>query len=130
MRERRESDLLKSEGGRSFKSCSFGSELNAKPPLNTPTRTSGRGKSISGSTRGKGVNAASFQLNTPSPHTIQTPRHLAEALTGSATSAKEDNHRPRNTERYLGKLLSSGLPVTTVTGGTTNAVLNWMKILT
>ena len=93
MRERRERDLLKSEGGRSYKSCSFGSELNAKPPL-------------------------------------QTSRHLAEALTGSATSAKEDNHRPRNTERYLGKLQSSGLAVTTVSGGTTNAVLNWMKTLT
>ena len=55
MRERRERDLLKAEGGRSYKSCSFGSEVKAKPPLKVPTRTRGRGKGTSGSTRGKGV---------------------------------------------------------------------------
>ena len=132
MRERRERDILKSEGGRSYKSCSFGSEVKAKPPLKTPTRTRGRGKGTSCSTRGKGVKRSLI----PAEHSessydtdISTSRHLAEALTGSATSAKGDKHRPRNTDRYLGKLQSSGLAVTNVTGGTTNAVRNWMKIL-
>ena len=55
MREPRERDILKSEDGRSYKSCSFGSEVKAKPLLKTPTRTRGRGKGTSCSTRGKGV---------------------------------------------------------------------------
>ena len=55
MRERRERDLLKSEGGRSYKSCSFGSEVKAKPPMKGSTRTRGRGRGTSGTTRGKGV---------------------------------------------------------------------------
>ena len=54
-KERRERDLLRSEGGRSYKSSSFGSEMTDKTPKKTPTRGRARGKAVIGRGRGKGV---------------------------------------------------------------------------
>ena len=57
MRERRERELLRAEGGRSYKSSSFGSEVVSKSSSKKPTRTrgSGRGRGTIPCTRGKGV---------------------------------------------------------------------------
>ena len=57
MRERRERDLIRAEGGRSYKSSSFGSETVERPPKKTQTRPKarGRGRGSLPATRGKGV---------------------------------------------------------------------------
>ena len=44
MRERRERDLLRKEGGRSYKSSCFGAEVNPIPPKKTPVKARGRGR--------------------------------------------------------------------------------------
>ena len=57
MRERRERDLLRAEGGRSYKSVSFGSEVIRETPKKTSTRSRARGRrrGRTPSTRGKAV---------------------------------------------------------------------------
>ena len=55
MRDRRERDLLKTEGGRSYKSSSFGSEVTPRLPKKTTAKSRERGRGAQGSTRGKGV---------------------------------------------------------------------------
>ena len=57
MKERRERDLLRGEGCRSYKSSSFGSEITQRPPKKTPTtsRARGGGRGNIPPTRGKAL---------------------------------------------------------------------------
>ena len=79
MRERRERDLLRAEGGCSYKSSSFGSEV-------TPTPT--RGKGTLASTRGKGIKRLLTSADSPLASTRRkgVKRHLTSADSSEPSS--------------------------------------------
>ena len=80
MKERREKDLLRSEGGKSYKSSSFGAEVLPKPARKLQIRSRSRGRAGGNLpiTRGKGVNR----------HLIPTDSSMSSSDTDISTNSE------------------------------------------
>ena len=102
-RERRERGLMRVEGGRSYRSCSFGEETFTRPSKK-PTSKRGRGKATQVSTKGKGVKRPlipSFDSDDPIHSQDSDTTPIVMQVQESATSVRTDNRLRKNAARSL-----------------------------